>query len=75
MTEERQAPLSRITAPTLVIHGTSDPLLPIANGEAVAALIPGARFAAVPGMGHGFFSPCIPGQVARLILEHTSPGI
>ena len=74
ITEEQRAPLSRITAPALVIHGTSDPLLPIANGEAVAALIPGARFAAVPGMGHGFFSPGIPGQVARLLLEHTSPG-
>jgi pimeloyl-ACP methyl ester carboxylesterase len=74
MISERQAPLSRITAPTLVIHGTSDPLLPLANGQAVAALIPGARFEAVPGMGHGFFSPGIPGQVARLILEHTSAG-
>lgn len=75
MTSERQAPLSRIAAPTLVIHGTGDPLLPLANGQAVAALIPGARFEAVPGMGHGFFSPGVPGQVARLILEHTSPGI
>lgn len=72
MTRERQAPLSRISAPTLVIHGTSDPLLPLANGQAVAALIPGARFEAVSGMGHGFFSPGIPGQVARLILDHTS---
>ena len=75
MTSERQAPLSRIAAPTLVIHGTGDPLLPLANGQAVAALIPGARFEAVPGMGHGFFSPGVPGQVARLVLEHTSPGI
>ncbi len=74
MTSELQAPLSRITAPTLVIHGTSDPLLPLANGQAVAALIPGARFEAVPGMGHCFFSPGIPAQVARLILEHTAVG-
>jgi pimeloyl-ACP methyl ester carboxylesterase len=43
MTEERRAPLSRITAPTLVMHGTADPLLPLGNGRAVAALIPGAR--------------------------------
>jgi pimeloyl-ACP methyl ester carboxylesterase len=72
MTSERQAPLSRISAPTLVIHGTSDPLLPLANGQAVAALIPGARFATVQGMGHGFFAPGIPAQVARLILDHTA---
>lgn len=72
MTPERQAPLSRITAPTLVIHGTDDPLLPPANGHALAALIPAARFEAVPGMGHGFFSPGIPAQVARLILDHTA---
>lgn len=72
MTPERQAPLSRITAPTLVIHGTSDPLLPLPNGQALAALIPGARFEAVPGMGHGFFSPGITAQVARLILAHTA---
>jgi len=77
MTSEREAPLSRISAPALVIHGTSDPLLPLANGQAVAALIPGARFEAVQGMGHGFFAPGIPGQVARLILDHTaaSPGL
>jgi pimeloyl-ACP methyl ester carboxylesterase len=73
MTPERQVPLSRITAPTLVIHGTADPLLPLENGAAVAALIPGARFQEVPGMGHGFFSPGIPAHLARLILNHTAP--
>jgi pimeloyl-ACP methyl ester carboxylesterase len=62
MTTERQVPLSRITAPALVIHGTSDPLLPLAHGQAVAALIPGARFEAVQGMGHGFFAPGIPAR-------------
>jgi pimeloyl-ACP methyl ester carboxylesterase len=57
MTPDRQAPLSRITAPTLVIHGTDDPLRPLANGQALAALIPGAHVEAIPGMGHSFFSP------------------
>jgi pimeloyl-ACP methyl ester carboxylesterase len=72
MTAERQAPLSRITAPTLVVHGTCDPLLPLAHGEALAALIPGARFVAVEGMGHGFFAAGVPGRVAELILEQTA---
>lgn len=72
MIPERQAPLSSITVPTLVIHGTSDPLLPLPHGQALATLIPGASFEAVPGMGHGFFSPGIPAQVGRLILDHTA---
>jgi len=72
MIPERQAPLSSITVPTLVVHGTSDPLLPLPHGQALATLIPGACFEAVPGMGHGFFSPGIPAQVGRLILDHTA---
>lgn len=72
MTADRLTPLSAITAPTLVIHGTNDPLLPLAHGEALAGLIPGARFQAIPGMGHGFFSPGLPQQIAALILEHAS---
>lgn len=74
MIPEREAPLSRITAPTLVIHGTADPLHPLPHGEAVARLIPGARFEAVPGMGHGFFVPGVTGTVARLTVEHIASG-
>ena len=72
MTPERQAPLSGIATPVLVIHGTSDPLLPPAHGRALAAAIPGAQFHEIPGMGHGFFSPGIPVHVARLIVDHTA---
>jgi pimeloyl-ACP methyl ester carboxylesterase len=41
-----------ITAPTVVLHGTADPLFPPAHGAALAAAIPGARHVALPGMGH-----------------------
>ena len=44
--------LAAITAPTLVIHGTEDPVLPLPHGEALAQAIPGARLVAFPGMGH-----------------------
>ncbi|HTR12992.1 MAG TPA: alpha/beta hydrolase [Roseiarcus sp.] len=44
--------LRRIRAPTLVLHGRDDPLVPLAAGEHTAANIPGARLRAVPGMGH-----------------------
>jgi pimeloyl-ACP methyl ester carboxylesterase len=71
MTDDRLVPLSSITAPALVIHGTADPLRPLPHGQAVAAQIPHARFQTIPGMGHGFFSPGLPRQVAKIILEHT----
>lgn len=42
----------RIDCPTLVVHGTEDPLFPLPHGEALAAAIPGARLLPVPGTGH-----------------------
>lgn len=44
--------LGTITAPTLVIHGTEDPILPFDHGEALARSIPGARLLEMPGVGH-----------------------
>jgi pimeloyl-ACP methyl ester carboxylesterase len=50
---EPRQPLSSIEAPTLVIHGTADPLFPLAHGRALAAEIPGARLLQLEGAGHG----------------------
>lgn len=44
--------LRRVRAPTLVLHGSDDPLVPLAGGEDTAAAVPGARLRIVPGMGH-----------------------
>jgi pimeloyl-ACP methyl ester carboxylesterase len=44
--------LAHISAPTLVIHGDSDPLVPYANGQYLAAHIPGARMLTYSGVGH-----------------------
>jgi pimeloyl-ACP methyl ester carboxylesterase len=44
--------LGQIRTPTLVIHGTQDPLLPLAHGEDTARRIPGAQLHAIAGMGH-----------------------
>lgn len=41
-----------LDVPTLVIHGTEDPLFPLPHGEALARLIPGAELLVVEGMGH-----------------------
>jgi pimeloyl-ACP methyl ester carboxylesterase len=73
MTPDRLAPLSKIIAPALVIHGTEDPLRPLPHGQALAAQIPHARLEAVPGMGHGFFSPGLPRHIGQIILDHTQP--
>ena len=53
-TDTARARLAEITAPTLVIHGTDDPLFPLAHGEALAREIPGARLLVVDGLGHEF---------------------
>jgi pimeloyl-ACP methyl ester carboxylesterase len=43
---------TKITAPTLVLHGADDPLLPVANGRCLAERVPGARYVELPGVGH-----------------------
>lgn len=49
---DRTAALRRVTAPTLVVHGVDDPLIPLRAGEATAAAIPGADSVLIEGMGH-----------------------
>jgi pimeloyl-ACP methyl ester carboxylesterase len=49
---DRTALLRTITAPTVVIHGTKDKLVPTSGGKATAKAIPGARLVLIKGMGH-----------------------
>ena len=49
---DRRKRLRRVTAPTLVIHGTDDPLVPVEGGRDTAKAIPGAKLHEIPGMGH-----------------------
>ena len=55
--------LAGVTAPTLVVHGKADPLVPFACGEDTARRIPGARLVGMDGMGHDL----PPGVVDRLL--------
>jgi pimeloyl-ACP methyl ester carboxylesterase len=48
-----RGPLSSIQAPTLVIHGTADPMFPLPHGQALASEIPSARLLRLEGAGHG----------------------
>jgi pimeloyl-ACP methyl ester carboxylesterase len=47
----------RITAPTVVIHGSEDPMVRPRNGRNVARAIEGARYVVVDGMGHDLPEP------------------
>ena len=57
---DRRRILARIVAPTLVIHGAADPLVPVEGGRDTAASIPGATFLEIPGMGHDLPAALIP---------------
>ena len=48
----RTRQLRAIRAPTLVIHGTADRLVPASGGRATARAIPGAHLLSIAGMGH-----------------------
>ncbi len=72
--EERpRAPLSAIAAPTLVIHGSVDPMFPPTHGEALAAEIPGARLLILEGAGHGVDRTDWDALVDAIV-EHTDRG-
>ena len=66
--------LSRITAPTLVIHGTADPLIPYACAQDTAARIPGAKLFGIEGMGHDFPPSAVEqlnGRLLPFLQAHT----
>ena len=69
--DRQRPPLSSLAAPTLVIHGTADPMFPLAHGEALVEEIPRATLLPVAGAGHGLdrrdWSSIVPA-----ILEHTA---
>ena len=67
-----QAGLRGIAAPTLVAHGTADPLFPFPRGEALAREIPNARLLPLEGMGHGYPPEWTWPVFVPALLEHTA---
>ncbi|WP_158816990.1 alpha/beta fold hydrolase [Methylocapsa sp. S129] len=51
-TGDRRTRLNAIVAPTLIVHGAADPLIPLTGGQDTAANISGAELLAIEGMGH-----------------------
>jgi pimeloyl-ACP methyl ester carboxylesterase len=68
--ERQRGPLSSIAVPTLVVHGTADPMFPPQHGEALAEEIAGAKLLLLDGAGHGV-DPVDFAILARAIVEQT----
>lgn len=67
---DRRERLASVRAPTLVIHGLDDPLVPVEGGRDTAASIPGAELLEIPGMGHDL-PPGLIETLAEAIAGHT----
>ena len=66
----RKERLRNVKAPTLVIHGTVDPLVHPMGGQDTAASIPGAKLLMIEGMGHAIPLPMWP-QIIDAIDQHA----
>ncbi len=63
--------LPEIQAPTLIIHGDHDQLVPLQNAHILAERIPNSTLRVLPGAGHTFFWE-FPEEVAGAIVEFLS---
>ena len=63
--------LGQVAAPTLVVHGTEDPLFPYGHAVALANEIPGAELLALEHTGHEYFPRATWDVVVPAILRHT----
>ncbi|HET9694523.1 MAG TPA: alpha/beta hydrolase [Steroidobacteraceae bacterium] len=66
---DRRRMLRNVEAPTLVIHGASDPLVPVAAGRDTARHIRGAVLEVIEGMGHDF-PPALMARIAARVADH-----
>ena len=70
---DRRPMLRNVESPTLVIHGASDPLVPVAAGRDTARHIRGATLEVVEGMGHDF-PPALMTRIATRVADHCHSG-
>ncbi len=72
----RREALSSVHVPTLVIHGTADPLVPLEGGRDTAASIPGAELLEIEGMGHDLPEQTWPRivEAISLLTARVAPG-
>lgn len=67
-----RARLAEVTAPTLVAHGTADPLFPFGHAEALAREIPDAELLPLPGVGHQMPPRAVWDVLVPALLRHTA---
>jgi len=68
---DRTAEVRRIRAPTLVIHGSADPLVAPSGGRVTARAVTGARMLEIEGMGHDLPPAAWP-QLIEAIADHVA---
>jgi pimeloyl-ACP methyl ester carboxylesterase len=68
---DRSDAIRRIRAPTLIVHGEDDPLVPVAAAAHLATLLPKARVEIIRGLGHYLPNAKMP-LLADLILAHLA---
>lgn len=66
-----RAKLGEVACPTLVVHGDTDPLVPMQQAELVAAGIPGARLVLVEGGRQLTRQPAFVQAMAQFLQEHA----
>ncbi|MGJ8687324.1 MAG: alpha/beta fold hydrolase [Spongiibacteraceae bacterium] len=67
--DNREPGLRELKLPTLVVHGTKDPLVNVSGGKALARVIPDARLELIDGWGHDL-PPTIHARLSELLLGH-----
>ena len=73
MAHDTSERLPSLTLCTLVVHGTADEMVLVANGRLIADLIPDSRLEILDGRGHLFFWEA-PDDAAQLVLSHIGGG-
>jgi pimeloyl-ACP methyl ester carboxylesterase len=68
---DRGPALASVKVPTLVIHGTDDPLVSVEGGKATAKAIPGAQLMLIAGMGHDLPHGGAWPRIVEAIAAHT----
>jgi pimeloyl-ACP methyl ester carboxylesterase len=69
--EPYRSRLARTRVPTLVVHGTADPLFPLGHGEALAREIPDADLVRLNGVGHQVPPPASWGRLVPALVWHV----
>lgn len=72
--EDRRDALRSLQIPTLVLHGKSDPLVPVKGGAETAEAVPDSKLRLIEGWGHGFPPSIWPIVIDELISHFKSTG-